>query len=78
MGRLYDEPYTMQHRASDGTTLVMRVQRVGYDPAAMWEAQVHGEYNTRSWGRLRRDAIAAAADKWARLQLPPRRQKDVA
>jgi hypothetical protein len=58
------------HTCTDGTRVMLRVQRVDYSPQHRWEAEpVRG--NDERWpsiarrpGRTREAALAAAAEAW--------------
>lgn len=64
---------TAWHTCSDGSRVLMFVQRVDYSPENRWEAEpVRG--NAAPWpsqarrtGRTRGDAMAAAAEAWREL-----------
>lgn len=61
------------HTCTDGTRVMLRVQRVDYSPSNRWEAEpVRG--NDEPWpsqarrtGRTREAALAAAAEAWREL-----------
>lgn len=64
---------TAWHTCTDGTKVMLRVQRVDYSPMNRWEAEpVRGAgepYTSRArrTGRTREDALAAAAEAWLEL-----------
>lgn len=58
------------HTCTDGTRVLLRVQRVDYSPMNRWEAEpVRGGAEpwpsvARRTGRTRADALAASAEAW--------------
>lgn len=64
---------TAWHTCSDGTKVMLFVQRVDYSPANRWEAEpVRGNaepYTSRArrTGRTREAALAAAGEAWREL-----------
>jgi len=61
---------TAWHTCSDGTKVMLFVQRVDYSPMNRWEAEpVRGNAEphtscARRTGRTREDALEAAAEAW--------------